>query len=89
MLHLVLFLVGTLGLWLFVLKLLLNFVVKTVSLNLDKEEENVGTLESETFQACFHVRVIPMKLFFSIREFQIQKISTSTENIYLVKTSEK
>ena len=50
-------------------------------------EDNVGTLESETFRACFHVCVITMILFSSIREFRSQQISSSTENIYLVKTS--
>ena len=50
-------------------------------------EDNVGTLESETFRACFHVCVITMILFSSIREFRSQQISTSTENVYLVKTS--
>ena len=49
--------------------------------------DNVGTLDSEALQACCHVCVITMKLFFSIREFRSQQISSSTENIYLVKTS--
>ena len=44
-------------------------------------------MDSEALQACFHVCVITMKLFFSIREFRSQQISSSTENIYLVKTS--
>ena len=50
-------------------------------------EDSVGTLESETFRACFHVCVIAMQLFFSIWEFRSQQISSSTENVYLVKTS--
>ena len=49
--------------------------------------DNVGTLDSEALQACFHVCVITMKLLFSIREFRSQQISSSTENVYLVKTS--
>ena len=50
-------------------------------------EGAVGTLDSEALQACFHVCVITMNLFFLIREFRSQQISSSTENIYLLKTS--
>ena len=66
--------------WIFALQVIRKIV------GIDKED-NVGTLDSEALKACFHVCVIPMKLFFSIRELWIQQISTSTENIYLVKTS--
>ena len=45
------------------------------------------SLDSEALQACFHVFLITMKLFFSIQEFRSQKISSSTENVYLVKIS--
>ena len=52
-----------------------------------RREGDVGTLDSEALQACFHVFLITMQLFFSIWEFRSQQISSSTENIYLVKTS--
>ena len=49
--------------------------------------DSVGTFDSEALYACFHVFLITMKLFFSIWEFRSQQISSSTENIYLLKTS--